>query len=296
MEDRTYYEWVSMTLVETLPWFVIGCVLAGFVLKYISLGKLRLPRSMLGAGLFASIIPICSCAAVPMAHGMMLTKQMRVRSVITFLIVVPVLSPIVMSLAVSQIGWDYLLTEIVAVFALAFATGAIIEKVVGVDEDGSGGARFSCKGCRTAHMHSARDKALLGGWDQLTYLLKYILLGIIIGALISVFVQPNHLSQWFGTKSDLLGSLPGLVLIVLVGIPIFICSGQDVIILEPLLNIGLPMGHAIAFAISGNAICVTSVPVLNATFGKRVTILIFSSFFVGSIILGLIINGIFYLL
>ena len=296
VENRTYFEWVSMTLIETLPWFVIGCILAGLVLKYIALGKLRLPKSMLGAGVFAALIPICSCAAVPMAHGLMLTGKMRVRTVITFLIVVPVLSPVVMSLAVTQIGWEYLLVEIIAVFTLAMVTGIIIERFVGIKKEGSGGACFSCKGCASAHIHEARDSALLAGWDQLTYLLKYILLGIIIGALISMFVQPSHLSDWFGREADVFGSIPGLVLIVLLGIPIFMCSGQDVLMLAPLLDIGLPLGHAIAFAISGNAICLTSAPVLNATFGRRVTIIIFGSFFLGSIMLGLIINGVVYLI
>ena len=81
-------------------------------------------------------------------------------------------------------------------------------------------------------------------------------------------------------------------MIVCIAIPIFICSGEDVIILAPLLLLGLPLGHAIAFAIAGNAICITAIPVLNATFGKKVTALIFAAFFVGAIALGLIINGI----
>jgi uncharacterized membrane protein YraQ (UPF0718 family) len=71
----------------------------------------------------------------------------------------------------------------------------------------------------------------------------------------------------------------------------FICSGEDVLILAPLLAMGLPLGHAVAFAIAGNAICVSSIPVLNATFGKKVTAIIMAAFFFGSIAIGLIINS-----
>ncbi len=280
-------------LLGIMPWFIWGCVVAGFVLKQMHLGKLKLPKSMLSSGLFASILPICSCAAVPMAHGMMLGRQMRVRSVITFLIVVPVLSPIVFILAYSQIGIEYLIVEIVSVFALAMATGIVIERFAGVKnkDDDPKSACTMCEGCTTAQFKKPRASALLGGWDQLMYLLKFILLGVVIGAMLSIFIDSKMLTQVFGTQGDLLGSLPGLVLIVCIAIPIFICSGEDVVILAPLLVAGLPLGHAIAFAIAGNAICVSAIPVLNATFGKKVTVLIFASFFIGSIILGFVING-----
>jgi len=275
--DRTFLDWIFRDLLGILPWFVWGCILAGVVLKYLSLGRLRLPKSMLGAGAFASIIPLCSCAAVPMAHGMMLGKQMRVRSIITFLIVVPVLSPIVFILALSQIGWEYLLIEIIAVFALAISLGILIERFAG--EKGSedpGAGCFSCTGCSSQHLQRPKTMALLAAWDQFNYLMKYIFLGIIIGGIIATQVEARTITTLFGAQGDFLSTLPGLVLIVCLAIPIFICSGEDVIILAPMLAAGLPLGHAIAFAIAGNAICVTSVPVLNATFGKRVTFLIFA--------------------
>jgi uncharacterized membrane protein YraQ (UPF0718 family) len=291
----TYFQLVSRDFKGIIPWFIIGCIFAGLVTKYSRSGRIHLPKSMLGSAFFASIIPICSCAAIPMAHGMMLGRSMRVRAVITFLIVVPVLSPIVMILAVSQIGLWYLATEIVAVFAFAMLTGIFIERYAGVrDETDERPGSYSCKGCRSSHMHTRQGSALLAGWDQFFYLLKFILFGILIGAFIAAFVDPKTLADFFGTQADLLGSIPGLILMVLIGIPIFICSGEDVVILAPLLQLGLPLGHAIAFAISGNAICVTAVPVLNATFGKRVTLLIFGAFFIGSILVGLVINSLIW--
>jgi uncharacterized membrane protein YraQ (UPF0718 family) len=287
-----YFVKIFEEVMGILPWFICGCIIAGLVIKYYTSGKLRLPQSMIASGAFASVLPICSCAAVPMAHGMMLAKRMPVRAIITFLIVVPVLSPVVMVLAVSQIGWTYLITEIVAVFAFAMLTGILIERYAGVkDPENPKGPCVSCEGCKGASLHAHRTSALLSGWDQFFYLLKYILFGIMLGAAIATYVDPSIIADLFGARESFTSSLGGLVLIVLIAIPIFICSGEDVIILAPLLGMGLPLGHAIAFAIAGNAICITAIPVLNATFGKKVTILIFLSFFVGAILLGLIING-----
>jgi uncharacterized membrane protein YraQ (UPF0718 family) len=228
-----------------------------------------------------------------MAHGLMMGRQMRVRAIITFLIVVPVLSPIVLFLAISQIGWQYLAVEIISVFALAMTTGIIVEHLAGVkDIQNPEKGCTSCQGCASAHMLKGRTSALLASWDQFLYLFKYIMLGIIIGSAIAVFIEPADLANLFGgSNANFFASIPGLVLIVLISIPMFICSGEDVLILAPLLTLGLPMGHAIAFAIAGNAICITAIPVLMATFGKKVTGLILGAFFFGSIAIGLIINS-----
>lgn len=292
-DDRIFLEWVWRDLLGILPWFVWGSIIAGFVMKYLALGKLRLPKSMLGNATLASILPICSCAAVPMAHGMMMGRQVRVRSIITFLIVVPVLSPIVFIMAASQIGIEYLIVEVISVFALAMVTGILVERFAGAKSlDNPDKACYSCEGCKTSHLEKGRKQALLGGWDQFMYLLKYILLGVVIGAALSVFIEPSDLAQIFGGENaGLFQSVFGLVLIVAIGIPMFICSGEDVLILAPLLAMGLPLGHAIAFAITGNAICISSIPVLNATFGKKVTVIMVAAFFFGAIALGLIINS-----
>ena len=291
--EVSYLDYVYRDLLGIAPWFIWGCILAGFIIKYMTLGKLRLPKSMLGAGMFASVIPICSCAGVPMAHGMMMGNKMRIRAVITFLIVLPVLSPIVMVLAVARIGWWYLITEVIAVFALAMISGMIVERYAGVKAEGdTRQGCYSCKGCRSSQSYKSRDSALLAGWDQFFYLMKYIFLGILLGSIIATYMNEEMILEFLGSRSDVIGSIPGLVLIVLMGIPIFICSGEDVIILAPLIAMGLPLGHAVAFAICGNAICISAIPVLNATFGKRVTMLLMACFFVGGILVGLAINAI----
>jgi len=296
-DDRMFFDWIFYDLLGIVPWFVWGCTFAGFILKYLRQGKLRLPRSMIGAGAFASILPICSCAAVPLAHGMMLGKQMRVRAIIAFLIVVPVLSPVWFFIAFGKgIGLEFIVAVIISVFTLAFASGIFIEKYAGEKEEGDDrpGA-YTCAGCSGSCHVGTVNSGLAAGLDQVVYLLKYILLGIVIGAIIASQVEAEIIQTWFGTNEHFFRSIFGLFLIVLLAIPIFICNGEDIIILTPMLVLGLPLGHAVTFSIAGNAICITAVPVLMATFGKKVTILIFIAFFVGSMIMGLVINSLWYL-
>jgi uncharacterized membrane protein YraQ (UPF0718 family) len=289
--ETSYSYFVYRDLLGVLPWFIWGCILAGFIMKLLSIGKLRLPGTMLGSCALASILPICTCAAIPMAHSMMLSRRIRLRAVVAFLVVVPVLSPVMFLLAVSQIGAFYLIVEIVAIFSLAMVSGVVMERLVGVREPGGRGApTFTCRGCKGAQVCEGDNPAMLTAWGQLNHLMKYILLGIIIGAAIGFLLEADGIAFISDSELSFLGSPTGLILMVLVAIPLFICSGEEVVILVPLLAGGLQLGHAIAFAIAGNAICITAVPVLNATFGKRLTVLLFASFFIGALVIGFVIN------
>ena len=56
------------------------------------------------------------------------------------------------------------------------------------------------------------------------------------------------------------------------------------------MEMGLPMGHAIAFTITGNAICLTSIAIMIPAFGRRATIIMTVGLFAGTILSGALIN------
>jgi len=272
--------------IRVFPFFIIGCFLAGIIEKYFRAGRIPFPKSMLGNGIFASLIPMCSCAAVPLAQGMMHLHRVRVRAVITFLMVAPVLNPMVIPLSYGILGGEYLALRVAATFLLGMITGIVVEKWVGIPEK-EGGPAFSCVGCSrsSAFKPEHSTSALMLGWNTLVNLIFYIFIGVAIGAMFSVYMPPPLVGKYLSNGSV------GLLLSVLIGIPIFICAGEETIILAPLMDMGLPMGHAIAFTISGNAICVTSVAMLLPVFGKKTTAIMVGALFVGSLVFGALINA-----
>jgi len=241
---------------------------------------------MVGNGVFASLIPVCSCAVVPLAQSMMHLNRVPVRAVITFLMVAPILNPMVIPLSWGTLGTEYLVLRIVATFLLAMATGIFIERWAGV-KDESGGAVLSCVGCSksSANKPEHAGSALMLGWNTMVNLLYYIIIGVAIGALFAVYLPPALVGKYLSNGSF------GLLASVLLGIPLYICSGEEVLILSPLMDMGLPMGHAIAFTITGNAICITSISVLWPAFGKRATAIMIGALFFGSIAIGALINA-----
>ena len=82
----------------------------------------------------------------------------------------------------------------------------------------------------------------------------------------------------------------GLLAATSVGLPLYLCSGQEVLLLKPLMDMGLPLGHAIAFTISTNGICLTSIALLVGAIGKKTTIWLTALFWVGSFVLGYLTN------
>ena len=271
---------------RVFPFFVMGCFLAGLIEKYFRAGRIPIPASMLGNGVFAALIPICSCAAVPLAQSMMHLHRIRVRAVITFLMVAPILNPMIIPLSWGVLGGEYLALRILVTFALAMAAGIFIERWAGIQQEGEKIA-FSCVGCSksSAVKPEHAGSALMLGWNTMATLLKYMLIGVAIGALFTVYLPPALVGKYLSN------GLWGLAASALLGIPLYICAGEEVVILSPLMEMGLPMGHAIAFTITGNAICITSISILIPAFGRKATLIMMGALFFGSLAAGLLINS-----
>ena len=284
--DASFFHILVSFTIRVFPYFVAGCVISGFIEKVFSNNHRWLPRGMIGAGALASLLPICSCAAVPFSYSLMATGKIRLRAVVTFMMVVPVLNPFVIVFAQGMIGWEYVLLRIVSIFVLAMVTGSLVEYFLGEREPGNlKKGCFSCKGCGNggATMNTAAT-SLEAGYNLMAYLTPYIIIGVIIGASFSVFITPPMVGKYLSSN------VTGLFLAVLIGVPVFLCSGEDVLILAPLLGKGLPMGHAIALTLAGNGICLSSIAMLIPLFGRKATIWITLAFFFGSIVIGLVIN------
>ena len=291
----TFFHMLFRFSLALFPYFIGGCIVGGFIMKYFASGRFKMPDSMIGAGIFAAVVPICSCGAIPLIKAMLATGQIRVRTVISFLMVVPVLSPFVILFSF-QLGPLYAITRIVAIFVLAMLAGIVIERLVGVKakEEGGGPGCYSCKGCNVSSSKnptaSNSNSALIAGWDMMLFLLPYIVIGILIGAFIAKYVPASLIGTCL--SSDFLG----LITSTSITLPLFLCSGQEIIILAPLMNASLmganalPLGHAIAFTIAGTGICMSSIPALIPTIGKKAVAVLVASFWVGSVLLGWAIN------
>ena len=294
--DLSFFHILFRFSLAVFPYFVGGCIVGGLIMRYFAAGRLKMPGSMVGAGVFAALIPVCACGVIPLIRGMLATGRIRVRTIITFLMIAPVLSPFVIAFSF-ELGASYAIARIASVFVLAIVVGVIVERLVGIKGEGTGPGFYACQGCaRSASSPAASNRALIAGWDIMLFLLPYIVIGIVIGALIAKFVPASLVGTYL--SSD----VTGLLTSASIGLPLFLCSGQEIVILSPLMDVplmgehALPLGHAIAFTIAGTGICLSAIPALIPTIGKKAVALVVASFWVGSVLLGLAINSILRLL
>ena len=281
------------SFVETFIMLVFGVMLAGLVYKYLAGWKGKVPSNPLAAFVVASILPLCACTAIPLVAGM--RQKIDKKTVITFLVATPLMSPVIFFTSLSMLGPEYLAVRLVASFVLALGAGLFIDFTVrsGLAPDppepkqkavscGSGCAKCSRSlGCGKREAPSA----LLYSWGMMVSLLPYALLAAIVTFLFSLYVQPASIKQLaFG--SDIVG----LVALAAVGVPLYVCSGAEAILLRPLAMSGLPLGHAITFSLASTSICVSSIILLFKVLGKRQTLALTAYIFVASILLGLATN------
>jgi len=286
MEDapRTIFTetlWLAFT---TLPVFFIGTYLAGVLSDWFDRGILKPPGSMIGAAVFGALVPMCSCGAAPIASSLAATGKKR--TALVFLLVAPILSPSVMFMSYGVLGWQYLVARIAGTMLLAFALTFILDRLSrGQEVYSISHVPVSCGGgCVAARSGNESRSGLLRGFRMALELHPYILVGIIIGAAVSAYLPEEWVTSYFSHPLLGLFAASGL------GIPVYMCTGEEIPLLQPLLDMGLPLGHAIAFTITGNAICIASYLILLPLFGKKVAIGMVVGLFVGSFLIGAGIN------
>lgn len=284
--NASFWHTIVSFSIQVLPYFIAGCVLSAVIAKIVSKRQHLLPTSMLGAGVFASLLPICSCAAVPFSYSLLATKRIPLRAVVCFMVIVPVLNPFVISFAYGVLGWEYTMWRIVSVFVLGMVTGVLVERFAGqFDPETPEAGCTSCKGCGGGMHIDGQDSIWDSTYKLMMYLAPYIIIGTAIGAVVSVYLPAKMVGDYLSS------SFTGLLLAAGIGLPLFLCSGEDILILQPLVQMGLPLGHAIALTLAGNGICISSIALLVPLFGKRATWIIAGCFLFGSIGIGLFINA-----
>ncbi len=115
----------------------------------------------------------------------------------------------------------------------------------------------------------------------------YFLLGIVLSALFQRYVPTDAFAKLFGNKEGF-----GVLMAATIGVPLYMCGGGTIPLLQQWLYDGMSMGSAAAFMITGPATKITNLSAVKIVLGIRrfVMYLLYVIFF--AVITGLIINNI----
>ncbi|MDC0584424.1 permease [Bacteroidales bacterium] len=267
-------KWLFMTyeyLIELFMVVIAGTFAGAVTEKYFTKFKRFMPKNQITAFLYASVIPVCSCSAIPLIESM--KKKLPFRSVISFVVAAPILNPYVIFISFSVLGFQYGIYRILGALILSILVGLLVELAYKTGNKKDIGVYQSCapKACSTKSGNDIYSKT----WDMISRIAPYIFIAGLLGPLLEMagpvqFIQNLPLSDNWST----------LLIITLIGTFIYLCNGADVLFLAPLLqytNLGL--GNAIAFSITSTAICASSIVLLVKFLGKRLTTILVVSIY-----------------
>lgn len=301
-------------LLEQSSLYILFGLLIGGLLKiflspdYVAahLGQGRF-KPVIKAALLGIPLPLCSCGVLPAAAQ--LKKQGANNGATTaFLIATPESG--VDSIAVSWALLDPLLTVArpVAAFFSAFAAG-IMENLfsyrqgrveiapplpVAIAATPACRENIDCRcgqGLQPAGLWSKCKEgmryAVIDIWGDLV---GWFFIGIVAAACITVFVPDDLIMR------HLSGGIGSMLLMLLVGIPMYICATASTPIAAALILKGVSPGAALVFLLAGPATNITSLAVLIKILGKKGVGLYLASISVLSVLCGLVLDLVYFYL
>lgn len=299
----------SWILLQQASIYILFGLLVGGLLKvFLSPAYVA---SHLGSGRFSSVfkaallgipIPLCSCGVLPAAAS--LKKQGANNGATTaFLISTPESG--VDSISITWALLDPIMTiaRPVAAFLSAFVAGISVNIITPPTATETAKADLSCPidNCcdgddcppdiHNKH-HSSLEKLGVGvkfaATDLWSELAGWFFIGIMVAGIITALVPEDMFSRYLG------GGISSMLLMLLFGIPLYICATASTPIAAAFILKGVSPGSALVFLLVGPATNVTSLSVLFGLLGKRATAIYLISIAVVAVVAGLLVDLIYF--
>lgn len=276
-----------MILSEMAPYLLLGFFFAGLlhllfpkkkVRKYMGQNNFR---SILNASMLGVPLPLCSCGVIP--TGISFHKHGASKaSTVSFLISTPQTGVDSIFVTYSMLGLPFALIRPVIAFLTGLFGGIITKKVD--PEPGN-----------QNQLNNDNDEELPAGFiprikemfrysfvEFLQDISNWLIIGLLIAALISVFVPDD----FFGDKIP--NDFIGMILILIVSIPVYVCATASVPVAAVLMLKGLSPGAALVFLMAGPATNAATITMIGKVLGKKSLI-----GYLGAIITGALLSGLF---
>jgi uncharacterized membrane protein YraQ (UPF0718 family) len=252
--------------------------------------------SILKAAFIGIPLPLCSCGVIPTAFS--LRKQGASRgATLSFLISTPETG--VDSLAITYALLDPIMTVFrpFAAFLTAIFAG-LAENVFASHDDYPIAELNNCSTCNNSdadgHTHNKKVKfkrAMEYAFvDLVGDISKTLVIGIVLAGIISTVIPKGFFENYLGS-----GILSMLIMLV-VGIPLYICATASTPIASALILKGLSPGAALVLLLAGPATNIATILVVGKQMGRKTVIVYLISIALMSILMGVLLNQVYFYL
>ena len=293
---------------EMAIYLILGFFIAGLIHAFLpqDLIKTQIGKkgflSSLKSALLGVPMPLCSCGVVPTALSLKKNGASN-GAVVSFLISTPQTGIDSIMATYGLFGRFFAFFRVVVAFITGVVGGFITDLIDGEKEFGKENPdvdlkeNLCCGGSCAVPENSVLEKSFLaklkdafsyGFGELLDSIARWVLIGLVIGALISALLPENfftlYLSNGFLTYA----------LVLLVSIPVYVCATGSIPIAASLVLKGISPGAAFVFLMAGPATNSVSFTVLYKTIGRKATFVYLATIVVGALLGGIIIDFFFF--
>jgi uncharacterized membrane protein YraQ (UPF0718 family) len=295
-------------LLEASVYILFGMLVGGLLKVFLSpsfvaghLGKGKF-ISVIKAALFGIPIPLCSCGVLPAAASL---KRQGANNGATTAFLISTPESGVDSMAITYALLDPIMTVArpVSAFITAVAAGIsenllhtqkeedwekVIDRSCPIDNCCDGN---ECPPEEHAKHHTFSEKM----WSGLKFavddlwgdLAGWFFAGLLLAGVIAALIPEELMTQYLG------GGLNSMLIMLLVGIPMYICATASTPVAAALILKGVSPGAALVFLLVGPATNVTSLSVLFGLLGKRATAIYLAALSLFAVLSGLVVDMVY---
>ena len=272
---------------EMAPYLLLGFLIAGilhvfvpdrFYTKYLSKDN---KFAVLYAALLGIPLPLCSCGVIPTAIGLRNEKASK-GAVASFLIATPQTGIDSILATFSLMGLGFAVVRPVAALVTGVCGGLLVNRLVAEDDS----FVASSAGC------SVESGSRL--WRVLKYAYFQMIQDIggrlVVGLLVAALIQVAIPDEFFLTFAH--RPLLQMLAILVVAVPMYICSTGSIPVAAALIMKGLSPGAALVMLMAGPAVNLASILVVRKALGGRFTTIYLLTIVGFSILFGLLVNAV----
>ncbi len=300
MEFQAFLREIWIVTVDLAPSLLLGLLIAGLLHEFLPKGLVRrgLSRSSLSSVLKAVAVgvpmPLCSCGVVPTTIGLRNDGASNGAST-GFLISTPQTGVDSILVSASFLGWPFALFKVAAAALTGILGGAIVNATEPKPEESASSGSALLPVLEPAPARKS-PIAKLGGalsygvHDLLAGIDTWLVFGILAAALIGWLVPDGYLTELSWTQG-----VPGMLLVLAISIPLYVCTTSSVPVAASLIAAGMPTGTALVFLMAGPATNIATIFMIYRAFGRRILMIYLSVVTGMSILLGLLFDSLWTL-
>lgn len=279
------------TLREMAPFLLFGFFVAGVLSVFIQpetvehhLGGSGF-KQVLKAALFGVPLPLCSCGVIPVGASLR-RHGASAGATTSFLISTPQTGVDSIMVTLSLLGPVFAIFRPIVSFVSGVFGGALVN-AFGPEQNPSQPNGPICVGeCCTGTPGQNRFlRAIRYGFITLPRdINRALIVGVMVAGLIAAIVPDDYFSTILG------GGILSMLVMMLVGIPIYVCATASVPIAAALIMKGVSPGAALVFLMTGPATNAATISTVWKTMGRRTAGLYLGTVAGASILAGLLLD------